>query len=120
MQGQGWPLTYAFAMAPRRGAKADFYTSLPFPLSVDWPATTLRLLPSQPQNKACVAGDVAWLRAWHAADSAAGAVRARVLEAFRAHLDYSHNPRGVASALLREAATRCRDEPRSWVRGFSL
>jgi len=87
-------------------SRATFYTGLPFPLSIDWRATTLRLLPSH--DVECAVGDVLWMSAWHGSTSAVDEIRWRVLAAYRAHLDYSHNPRGVASALLREAATRTR------------
>jgi len=86
--------------------RATFYTGLPFPHSIDWRATTLRLLPSH--DAKCAVGDVLWMSAWHGSTSAVDEIRWRVLAAYRAHLDYSHNPRGVASALLREVATRTR------------
>jgi len=86
-----------------RAENATFYTGLPFPHSIDWRATTLRLLPGHAK---CEVEDVLWMSAWHGSTSAVDEIRWRVLAAYRAHLDYSHNPRGVASALLREAATR--------------
>jgi len=86
-----------------KSTRSTFYKGLPFPRSVDWSATTLRLLPEHAEE--CAADDATWMSAWHASASM-GELRRRVLAAYRAHLDYLNNPRGVASALLREAAAR--------------
>ena len=89
----------------------DFFTALPFPLSVDWASFAPRIIVSQ----ACTrhtdqypATDADWLLSWHHAKSALERMRQLSRCAFRKHMDYVHNPRGVSNALLREIADRLR------------
>ena len=81
-----------------------FGTALPFPSSIDWQRLTLRLIASTPAE--CAVHGADWLAAWHDQRAALTEMRRAGVAAFRAHLDLSHNPHGVAVALLREAAVR--------------
>ena len=104
-----------FSSVPR---DRSFYLSLPFPRSIAWQNLTLRWAPDMfrrsldrsPKALSCAYADAKWMREWHhrllTSASFESSLRARVRAAFRQHLDYERNPRGVATAMLREAAAR--------------
>ena len=100
------PLCSPGASASRSVKLGDhFYTSLPFPSSIDWASMTIRLVPSRTCNKRQTLGhtsDAQWLSKWHHTGSALEDLRWRGRRAFHDHMDYEYNPSGVANALLRD------------------
>ena len=61
----------------------------------------------------CRREEAALLDTWHGDTTTLALLRLNALHAFRAHLDVELNPRGVASALLRELVFVLTDEPHS-------
>jgi len=89
----------------------SFTTSLPFPQSIDWYATTLWLAPPvRAKNKhACMAEISNWVNGWHAqSECALETTRQRSRAAFATYLDVEHHAKGTVWALLREIEHRSR------------
>lgn len=84
----------------------NFYTALPFPHSINWQSLALRFGPcpraARQQHQIRQTIDDKWLAKWHGAEFVLEKMRDRGRRAFRDHLDYVHNPQGVAKAMLRE------------------
>jgi hypothetical protein len=90
----------------------SFTTSLPFPLSIDWRATSLWLGPivRGKNREACMEETKNWLLRWHAEGAEAlETTRRNARAVFGAYLDSDRNPEGIVWGLLREIEHRSKN-----------